>query len=755
MDFNEVRVWKIGSRWGNMGPSVLDLFLDYGVVFFNDDGTQVGDWRAVRQNDLFIISDGTVPVAVGQALGSFCSYDALGIQFRRADLEKVIIDGVELCNLKLCRAKILLIEENQRNEDWAINPQYRFCAANNAADMVRNYWRQCFEHSDKFEIKTSVMPLFNREANGEKCIFSSDVRYLIPIYQRPYSWGENELRRLMEDLHQGLTQNEQIFLGTFQLSQPIPLCPNGNTKAYQVIDGQQRITTFMLLWSLLEKICGQRQMMLDFMHNNFRTSVNKRSAQNDFDDLLTYMDNAPNGLNEFRNYIINDSNTSSAQQNKYILNLKILYNILTEFASGELQNDDDDTTLKSLFYYAKAFIRQKITVVVIETHAGLSKTLKIFDTINSSGLDLGSEDIFKLRLYEYLKRNGEDDNVFDRISEVYEKVNEYNRHPSAGCPLKMEDILLTYQRLLIAKYSLNASTFSMAYETFFNQLFDTLLSIHSYENFLHLPNVFILTVDELNNIVDMHIKYYTMCEKDADLKIWWTMFWETRYGGISWNFPVLALIRGLPTNNVKKFTKDLVKVLVAPTLYFGRRVYQGQSYLLDLLKSIWNGEFNIINDSVLTWCSEKWNFKNHILSEMLSEALEYEIAGTPKWKNLLCVLVEYIKSEDKDDDLFKRLFETGFDIDHIQPYTDEQNPEQVWQQWDGEINKLGNLVMLESTLNRSVQNHQNVKPDAYMRSQYHSVQELQAKVSNWTQNMAINRKTELIHDIITLLTTED
>ena len=58
-------VWKVGSRWGNQGPSVLDLFMEYGCVFFggsHSDG-RLGRWGDVVKGDLFIVSDGATPVA--------------------------------------------------------------------------------------------------------------------------------------------------------------------------------------------------------------------------------------------------------------------------------------------------------------------------------------------------------------------------------------------------------------------------------------------------------------------------------------------------------------------------------------------------------------------------------------------------------------------------------------------------------------------------------------------------------------------
>ena len=73
--------------------------------------------------------------------------------------------------------------------------------------------------------------------------------FLIPDYQRPYAWGENECRTLWDDIFsfaipdEGRTpfdNNSEYFLG------PIVTFKNDGDKL-EVIDGQQRLTTIMLL----------------------------------------------------------------------------------------------------------------------------------------------------------------------------------------------------------------------------------------------------------------------------------------------------------------------------------------------------------------------------------------------------------------------------------------------------------------------------------------------------------------------------
>ena len=753
-------VWKIGSNWGDGGPSILDLFLDYECVFFgskHDSG--IGDYGNVRNGDLLIVADGSVPVAIGVATGTFKSYAECGIRFRKKDADDFIDDDVAICP-----ARLVLLTEEERGMYWGMETRRRFCRAGGAAEKVRSWWakHEVAAARNPFAIRTRVASLLVKGENDNDTLIQDNNKYHVPIYQRPYSWGEPELRRLMEDLHQcvnsakGCESGEDAFLGTVQLSQPVPLKPDGSIKSYDVIDGQQRLTTFILLLVILETATTGESKTLIIAKSNLRTSVNRRTAQDDLEAAFDFFDKGFPGK---------DAPVDTVG-NPYIDNARILDGLLHEFASRRAEGDDadDDATATEETYaqYAKkllAFIEKQVKFVVLETHAGLSKTLKIFNTINSTGLDLGSEDLFKVRFYEYLKRLGAADDVFDRISELYGRIDDYNRHPFLGARLSMSQVLASYQRVLIARCDLNAALFSMSQETFFEGVFDTSLNIRVVPEF----KVFsmaeqpteqtTLSLKDLTRIFESHVDYLDACSKDSELRIARSLLWETRYGYAS-DFPVLAMVKGIATpQTVKKFAMGLFKAVVPASLYFAKHVYHGRACLLDLLKGVWKGDFGE-SDSVVAWAQEKWRFDGLDAKAMLKAALDYSIAWTPKWKNLLCRLAEFVMSPQKDDSLFKRLFQTGFDIEHIQSRTDENTPDETRSNWGDEINKLGNLAMFEACLNRSVHNHLEQKAEAYGKSAYVTIREIQPKICNWTKSDAIDRKEKLSASIVQFLLSE-
>lgn len=729
-------VWKVGSRWGNQGPSVLDLFMEYGCVFFggsHSDG-RLGRWGDVVKGDLFIVSDGATPVAIGESIGTFKCYEESGLSFRETDYQKFIKD----CDVQLCRARLIMLLPKEREEDWGINAYLRFCYAKGSANKVRQYWKKAIETQGggAFDIKTRVVSLANSQ-DSER-IFQKNFRYHIPIYQRPYSWTESELRKLLEDLRQGLNNGDPVFMGTIQLSQPVVISKDGSVRAYDVIDGQQRLTTFMIMLSVLEKILGKREW-LPLFESIVRTSVNKRAAQNDLDDLFKFLKKRP----------LEDALSGVESQNPYLRNAKIIWGLIRELAS--LDQDDESVAVEEQVIASFSerflkFIENELKIVVIETHAGLSKTLKIFNTINTSGLDLGSEDLFKVRFYEYLKDcQHKGDNVFDEISQVYERVEEYNKKPYAKTYLNMGSILSTYQRVLIGQSDLNVDTFSMSQENFFEQLFDTKLGVHEWPSFKKFSDE--LKLEELNRVYDCYVRYLKACDDNPRIRIFRHLLWETRYGYVA-NFPVLALYFGVvDERNLEQFVEGLFKVLTPASIYFQKTVSRGRTQLIDLLKAMGSGGFKC-GDSVVAWGFEKW-FDGG-MERMAKEGLGYEMAWVVKWKNLMCKLVEYLDTpmEERNQDLFDRLFATGFDIEHIQPYTDEKDAAAVLKEWGGEINRIGNLAMFESSLNRGVQNHSEKKPVAYAQSAYKSLSCLSGEVANWSKGDAVARREKITERVM-------
>src|SRR5690348_13109086 len=86
-----------------------------------------------------------------------------------------------------------------------------------------------------------------------------DCFYVVPDYQREYVWTEKEVQQLLDDINEqiGVADSREYFVGTVLVS------PSSEKNRYEVIDGQQRLTTFFLLLCALKHLFqGESQVQV-------------------------------------------------------------------------------------------------------------------------------------------------------------------------------------------------------------------------------------------------------------------------------------------------------------------------------------------------------------------------------------------------------------------------------------------------------------------------------------------------------------
>lgn len=105
-------------------------------------------------------------------------------------------------------------------------------------------------------------------------------QYVVPLFQRAYSWGSEEWNVLWNDLIDMLNVDEapDHFMGSV-VTMPMLSVPEGVTK-YLLIDGQQRLTTLFVLLVLLRDMARPLQLaeLADEIHNTLLTNPYKRDA---------------------------------------------------------------------------------------------------------------------------------------------------------------------------------------------------------------------------------------------------------------------------------------------------------------------------------------------------------------------------------------------------------------------------------------------------------------------------------------------
>ncbi len=168
-------------------------------------------------------------------------------------------------------------------------------------------------------------------------ILKDELYYQIPIYQRPYQWTKGNCEKLLDDLFSSYEcyKESDYFCGSLVL---IAIDTDSKTSAetYDVVDGQQRLSTFILLAKVLATLYNEHlnKTSRDFLEKSLGdTDGEKRkrltfntiglNAKDDFQGALDFFDNLD--ASKVKNSKINDP---SKGKNSYLKNAICLKNYL-------------------------------------------------------------------------------------------------------------------------------------------------------------------------------------------------------------------------------------------------------------------------------------------------------------------------------------------------------------------------------------------------------------------------------------------
>ncbi|GHR84985.1 DUF262 domain-containing protein [Helicobacter pylori] len=249
-------------------------------------------------------------------------------------------------------------------------------------------------------------------------ILKDELYYQIPIYQRPYQWTEENCEKLLDDLFFSYEcyKESDYFCGSLVL---IAISKDSKAKTYDVVDGQQRLSTFILLAKVLATLYSERldPMIQEYLqeswsdrHEDGKKKKRERldfdlvgsNAKKDFQDTLKFFDDldASKGENS-------KSNDPSKGKNSYLKNAICLKNYLEQ---KEIEDIND-------------FIRWlylKVNFITI-TCSDTDMALRIFNVLNARGLPLHATDIFKGELLKKLTEEKEQEELATRWENLRQK----------------------------------------------------------------------------------------------------------------------------------------------------------------------------------------------------------------------------------------------------------------------------------------------------------------------------------------------
>lgn len=161
---------------------------------------------------------------------------------------------------------------------------------------------------------------------NKKTIFNTDAHYVIPRYQRAYAWEDKEIIQLIDDIDD-IGTSENYYIGSLIVSRV-----KGKNETYEVVDGQQRLTTLFLLLQylafegVLEGKVGQTLSFDCRANSNYTLSNIQKVLKGKVGDEEKVEQSIFNGLKAIRQKFTSDNNL---EMDKFVSRLQhvILYRI--------------------------------------------------------------------------------------------------------------------------------------------------------------------------------------------------------------------------------------------------------------------------------------------------------------------------------------------------------------------------------------------------------------------------------------------
>nr|MBQ4456173.1 DUF262 domain-containing protein [Clostridia bacterium] len=273
--------------------------------------------------------------------------------------------------------------------------------------------------------------------------------FLIPDYQRPYAWGEQECQTLWDDIFSfaipendatKFNNDDEYFLG------PIVTFKNNDGKL-EIIDGQQRLTTLMLLMrAFYSRFGNMKDANSITTRENIAKCIWKTDEFDNPDKEKLKIDSEVSSDDDKEEFlsILKTGNVEKDQKSRYAKVYRFFQSKIDEF----LQE------YPSFFSYLPIRILKNCILLPIEAESQ-DTALRIFSTLNDRGKPLSDTDIFKAQLYKIYSDKGEKADFVERWKALEGLCDELFVSQS-GSP--MDELFTRYMYFERAKLNIRLTT---------------------------------------------------------------------------------------------------------------------------------------------------------------------------------------------------------------------------------------------------------------------------------------------------------
>lgn len=364
-------------------------------------------------------------------------------------------------------------------------------------------------------------------------IIEGTKQYVVPLFQRSYSWSNREWQILWDDLVE-LSEMESPrthFIGSI-VTMPTTSVPEGVSK-YLLIDGQQRLTTIFIILALLRDISRQSN------DNEFAEEINNTLLVNPYKKDLDFFKLLPTQVDRVN---------------------------FQELVKGKL-NDNNCQLSKAYKFYERKLKRKpidkKILKKVIITYLSIVSIVLddndnpylVFESLNAKGRPLTQADLIRNYFFMRIHTNDQD-RIYNEHwrpmeNKLGEKLTEYIRHylMREGSVVNKNDVYYTLKKNVATENSIDylsqLSHFSKYYQKLVYTEFENDKKIQKY--LIRLNRIEVTTAYPL--LLTLYYKYdQQLISNNEFVEILKTIE----------NYLIRRFVCGIPTNQLNKIFPSLI-----------------------------------------------------------------------------------------------------------------------------------------------------------------------------------------------------
>ena len=536
--------------------------------------------------------------------------------------------------------------------------------------------------------------------------------YIVPDYQREYIWEERQVNQLLSDVFDEFDNNrfKEYFIGSTVVFKD-------NNGVYELIDGQQRTTTLFLIICALKYIYTDWGLETDTLDRMIKDktvdalgdSVDKFKLELQYEDSsniltkISSLSDRPNNLKGSADRLFN------------------AYETIIIFLTQNFDKNNSDQ-LKKFFVY----LYRKLKFIQIETPE-INDALKIFETINERGIGLNPMDLLKNLIFRQVKRDD-----FNKLNSKWQQLVKILADNNEK-PLRF----LRY--FIMANYKVNNSKGDEILRE--DEIYKWIIKPENKYQCNYEKEPF----DFVNFLIE-NAETYVAFFRGAD-KYGQNIFLDNikKLGGGSFRQHLILLLAG--RNLSKELFDHLAKQI--ETLVFFYFITRESGKVFERNFSKWSKDLIKIKtaDELNVFIEEKIEpeiygrrdyFKTSFMNLNQNSVQQYRI------RYILAKISQYVEHQRQGayiPQVLDNYITKGIEIEHILPFTPDNNlKEKIGEEYNDLKIKLGNLTLLEKSINASIGNRDfyNHKVSEYAKSSIYLTKSI-SKLENVGKDTAVTR----------------